>query len=177
MHFAERRCLERHQIVEIKYLMDKFVDYLPEIYTARHHTQVVHSLVHVADSVAKYGPLQNYSTFSFENILGTACLLWMPFAFIRLVGTISSSVHGTRMHAQEIKHNITILQAATADIERDDFNNSLKLFHTEMRSIHRQDGLSEVTDSPSTSTRSYTFFRLADKEDLRCQPDDYFAES
>lgn len=177
MHFAEGRCLKRHQIAEIKYLMDKFVHDFPEIYTARHHTQVVHSLVHVADSVTNYGPLQNYSTFSFENILGTVCFFSMRFAFIRLVGTITSSVHGTRMHAQEIKHNITILQAATADIERDDFNNSLKLFYTEMRSIHRQNGLSEVPDSPSTSTPSYAFYRLVNNEHLRSLTDGYFTES
>ena len=137
MHLAEDRCLKRHQLVEIKYLMDKFVHDFPEIDTARHHIQMVHSFVHVADSVANYGPLQNYSTVSFENIWDTVCLPWMPFAFRRLVGTTASSVHVTRMHAQVIKHNITILQAATADIERDDFNDSLKLFYTRMRSIHQ----------------------------------------
>jgi hypothetical protein len=40
---------------------------------------------------------------------------------------MTSSVHGTHMHAQEIKNNIALVRFATADIERDDYNEQLKL--------------------------------------------------
>lgn len=34
-------------------------------------TSVVHSMVHVAQTLKDFGPVQNYSTFNFESTVGT----------------------------------------------------------------------------------------------------------
>ena len=90
MHLAESRCLKQRQVIEIKHLLDVFVQQFPSIYTARHHTQVVHSLVHVSKTIANFGPLQNFSTFSFESILGKY------FDFLKLSWTLP--FQGTLRH-------------------------------------------------------------------------------
>ena len=33
-------------------------------------TSVVHSMVHVAQTLKDFGPVQNYSTFNFESAIG-----------------------------------------------------------------------------------------------------------
>ena len=33
-------------------------------------TSVVHSMVHVAQTINDFGPVQNYSTFNFESAIG-----------------------------------------------------------------------------------------------------------
>ena len=33
-------------------------------------TSVIHSMIHVPESVRDFGPLQNYSTFNFESVIG-----------------------------------------------------------------------------------------------------------
>lgn len=33
-------------------------------------TSVVHSMVHVPESLVAFGPVQNYSTFNFESVIG-----------------------------------------------------------------------------------------------------------
>ena len=42
---------------------------------------------------------------------------------------ITSSIHTTRMHAQEIKNNISLIRVAVNDIERNDFNEQSKRFY------------------------------------------------
>ena len=70
MHLAESRKLNIDRLNDIATLLNRFVDTFPQLYDSRHHTQVVHSIQHIAQTVANYGPLQNYSTFSFESVLG-----------------------------------------------------------------------------------------------------------
>jgi hypothetical protein len=137
MHLAESRCLKQLQVHGIKYLLDVFVQQFPSIYTARYHIQVVHSLVHVSLSVANFEPLQNYLTFSFERVLGNKfrCQKFIVYTFI--LGTITSSVHGTRIHAQQIRNNINLFQIATEDMERNDFNEQLKLLYAEINSCKK----------------------------------------
>lgn len=70
IHLAESRRVERTEIDSIRTIMDEFLRRFPVLYSARHNTQSVHSLQHVADSVSDFGSLGNYSTFNFESILG-----------------------------------------------------------------------------------------------------------
>ena len=130
MHLAESRCLKQRQVIEIKHLLDVFAQQFPSIYVVRHHTQVVHSLVHVSKTIVNFGPLQNFSTFSFESNLGNIFLFSKSFVYTSILGNITSSVQGARMHAQEIKNNIALIRLATADIKREDLNEQLKLFYT-----------------------------------------------
>jgi hypothetical protein len=136
--------LKQLQVTEIKYLLDIFVQQFPLIYTVRHHTQVAHSLTQISENIANFGPLQNYCTFSFESILGSIFPLSKCFIYASILGVITSSVHGTRMHAQEIKNNIALIRFAIADIERNDFNEQLKLFYTEMNTSKKQEYLATI---------------------------------
>jgi hypothetical protein len=70
MHLSESRALHRDWLDNLKHLCTQFVLIFPRLYSGRHNVQVVHSLVHVADTVKAFGPLSNYSTFNFESLLG-----------------------------------------------------------------------------------------------------------
>ena len=70
VHLSESRSLDYNQVDDIAILLDTFLRQFPDFYTARHNTQAVHSLQHIASSVRDFGCLGNYSTFNFENILG-----------------------------------------------------------------------------------------------------------
>ena len=70
MHLAESRNLHIDRLEDINSLLAHFVDMFPKLYDVCQHTQVVHCVSHIGETVASYGPLQNYSTFSFESVLG-----------------------------------------------------------------------------------------------------------
>lgn len=70
MHLSESRALHKEWLDNLQHLCTQFVLIFSRLYSARHNVQVVHSIVHVADTVKAYGPLSNYSTFNFENLLG-----------------------------------------------------------------------------------------------------------
>ena len=52
-------------------ILRKFVETFSVAYPNAHTVYNVHSLIHLADDVAKYGALDNFSSFPFENILCT----------------------------------------------------------------------------------------------------------
>lgn len=70
IHLSEHRALTLSMIEDVKTLLHEFLIQYTKLYTVRHNQQVVHSLHHVAATIADYGPLTSYSTFHFENILG-----------------------------------------------------------------------------------------------------------
>lgn len=61
----------------------------------------------------------------------------MPFSTFTL-GIITASVHGTRMHAKEIKKNVALFRFATTDIERNDFNQQLKFYYKGANAFKKQ---------------------------------------
>jgi hypothetical protein len=70
IHLSEFRAITVDMRKNIKTLLDEFLMEFPQLYTARHNQQVIHSLYHIGQTVNDYGPLTSYSTFHFENILG-----------------------------------------------------------------------------------------------------------
>ena len=70
MHIAEARAINRVQQEALKRLCQTFVVSFPRLYTDRHCVQVIHSIIHIPDTVNDFGPLTNYTTFQFENDLG-----------------------------------------------------------------------------------------------------------
>lgn len=70
MHLSESRCLDKNCVEDLRHLCTSFVSTFPRIYSTRHNVQVIHSLVHIPESVEAFGPLCNYSTFNFESLLG-----------------------------------------------------------------------------------------------------------
>jgi hypothetical protein len=70
MHMAEsREILPNHLSIMVQ-LSNSFVLDFPDLYTPRHCVPVVHSVVHIPATVKDYGPLTNFTTFNFEDILG-----------------------------------------------------------------------------------------------------------
>ena len=51
-------------------LLTFFVETFAQIYGAEYLVYNVHSLIHIADDVKRFGPLDNISAFPFENYLG-----------------------------------------------------------------------------------------------------------
>ena len=70
MHISESRSIDNESLENLRHLCMEYVLMFPRLYGTRHNVQVVHSIVHIADTVEAYGPLNSYSTFNFENLLG-----------------------------------------------------------------------------------------------------------
>jgi hypothetical protein len=70
MHLAEGREITSVDEEMINRLCRTFVVTFPQLYTPRHCVQVVHSILHISDTVHDFGPVTNYTTFHFENDLG-----------------------------------------------------------------------------------------------------------
>ena len=70
MHLSESRCLDQHCVDDLRHLCTSFVSTFPRLYSTRHNVQVIHSLLHIPESVKAFGPLCTYSTFNFESLLG-----------------------------------------------------------------------------------------------------------
>ena len=77
MHLAEARSLHRDWIETLQELCTQFVLTFPRLYSARHNVQVIHSVIHIGDTVKGYGPLCTFSTFNFESLLGMSPC-WIP---------------------------------------------------------------------------------------------------
>lgn len=180
VHIAESRRIHRVQIEDIRRLLIRFLQLFPILYTSRNNTQSIHSLYHVATSVLEYGSLSNYSTFNFENVLGTSVyhiilyvIIHELIIFIIIVGLITSTVHSTRRHACEIHNNLKLLRLACIEFDRPTFNSSLKQFINSVQSSKRS------VLSSSTNDNETIYFRLeevnkstlAELQDLLRQPD------
>ena len=88
--FSEAQLLTADRLNQIKNLLHAFVNQFPSLYGVRiliitilflHFTffftlkisncvSIVHSLAHVHQTLFKFGPLYNYSTFNFESTVG-----------------------------------------------------------------------------------------------------------
>jgi hypothetical protein len=70
MHLTESRRISLNHLPIIQQLSEYFVLDFPKLYTPRHVTQVVHSVIHIPATVKDFGPLTNFTTFNFEDVLG-----------------------------------------------------------------------------------------------------------
>ena len=78
MHISESRSIHNEWLGNLQQLCTEFVLVFPRLYSIRHNVQVVHSIVHIFDTVKAYGPLTNFSTFNFESLLGMQKLYVYP---------------------------------------------------------------------------------------------------
>lgn len=59
------------QNIEVaKKCLRSFIKHFEHLYGTRHLVYNIHNLIHLADDVWKYGPLDQFSAFPFENYLG-----------------------------------------------------------------------------------------------------------
>ncbi|CAF3901686.1 unnamed protein product [Rotaria sordida] len=89
---GESRNISPENINEMELLLSSFVDNFP--YPERYIVQNIHSVKHFATTAKDFGPLFNYSTFNFENI----------------IGYLSASVHGTKRLDSELLTNLQLFQ-------------------------------------------------------------------
>lgn len=59
-----------HNILLAKAMLNRFIKCFREIYGEAYMTSNIHNLVHLVDEVAKFGELQSFSAYPFENMLG-----------------------------------------------------------------------------------------------------------
>lgn len=116
MHLSESRSLDQHCVEDLHHLCTSFVSTFPRIYSARHNVQVIHSLVHIPESVKAFGPVSNYSTFNFESLLGVSEHFVRHLFdqnekfFFTILGLITRTCNSTRKHAIEIINTIVQLR-------------------------------------------------------------------
>jgi hypothetical protein len=70
VHLAESRALTEQDIQAVERLCYDFLLQFPKLYSERHNVQVVHSIMHISESIRDFGPLTSYTTFNFESLLG-----------------------------------------------------------------------------------------------------------
>ena len=70
MHMAESREITANDVSVMQQLSNSFILDFAKLYAPRHCVQVVHSVVHIPATVRDFGPLTNFTTFNFEDILG-----------------------------------------------------------------------------------------------------------
>ena len=72
IHMAEARSILPQQLYIIQQLSVSFVLDFAKLYTPRHCVQCVHSILHIPATTESFGPLTNFTTYNFEDILGEA---------------------------------------------------------------------------------------------------------
>jgi hypothetical protein len=127
MHLSESREIKPSYIDIISRLGNTFVVNFPMLYSARHCVQVVHSVVHISDTVYDFGPVHTYTTFQFENDLGKIHKTNYFFPSIQLsysIGLLTRITKNTRRHAQELIGNLQLIQEAYCHLNNLDFMNT-----------------------------------------------------
>jgi hypothetical protein len=74
MHMAEAREILPSHLPIIQQLSNSFLLDFAKLYTTRHCVQAVHSIIHIPATIKDFGPLTNFTTYNFEDILGEICI-------------------------------------------------------------------------------------------------------
>jgi hypothetical protein len=70
LHVGEDREIKTTDLETMYLLLNEHVEQFKSLFGERHCVNTIHSINHFADTVYDYGPLQYYSTFHYESILG-----------------------------------------------------------------------------------------------------------
>lgn len=70
-NFCESKTFCTDQISYIKSLVEEFIFEFPLLYGERENVISIHTVIHLTESIKQFGPVYNYSTFSFESYLGS----------------------------------------------------------------------------------------------------------
>ncbi|CAN7999346.1 unnamed protein product [Ixodes hexagonus] len=95
MHFLLMELVPLDQLSQVGKNMTSFLKEYETLYGTQHITYNAHLLLHLVDSVREWGPLWNYSTYSFEN----------------MNGQIVRFVNGTRFAQWQIVEKFLIMSA------------------------------------------------------------------
>jgi hypothetical protein len=70
LHVGEGCEIKTTDLETMHLLLNEHVGQFKSLYGERHCVNTIHSITHFADTVYDYGPLQYYSTFHYDSILG-----------------------------------------------------------------------------------------------------------
>ena len=138
VHQAENRALNQSMIDNVKNLLRSFLIDYPKLYSPRHNSQAMHSLDHVGKTIEDYGPLTSYSTFHFEDILGTCSSAKYSCTVYRkpVVGRIMRTIKGTRREDIEMIGNLNNFRNACFHLNDSTMNTEMKGFIVGITSDH-----------------------------------------
>lgn len=105
----------------------KFVKRCPSVYGKDFVVYNVHSLLHLCDDVRKYGVLDKFSCFEYENFLGK----------------LKSYVRGKRLPLQQISNRIIELNKASADTKGVAITKKCPYFHSKKLFLKNKFNISE----------------------------------
>ncbi|CAF1515125.1 unnamed protein product [Adineta ricciae] len=162
--FSEARVLTTTRLNQIESLLNAFVDEFPVLYGASNCVSIVHSLSHVHQSLLKFGPIHNYSTFNFES---TVVVLTNDANYsFSLLGSFVKSVHGPTLILKQLMNKFELLSYATTLFTKPDFHPKVALlinqiFSSKRRALptcltlHNVTSLTRSTVSPSSHVTEY----------------------
>ncbi|CAM4985947.1 unnamed protein product [Rotaria socialis] len=120
--FSETRILTTTRLDHIKHLLNKFLDEFPALYGASNSVSIVHSLSHIHQSLVKFGPIHNYSTFNFEST----------------VGSFVKSIHGPSFILKQLINNFEHQSYATTILKNPAFHPKIALLIHQIFSSKRR---------------------------------------
>ena len=107
-------------------------------------TSVVHSMVHVSQTLRDFGPVQHYSTLNFESVVGmfwtyfTLCFYLRGPPLFVVVGSLVQSINGPYLIVSELINNINLLKSAIAQLNTINYRTPLHLFIRRIFASKRQ---------------------------------------
>ena len=111
-------CTQDLQIAH-KYLI-AFITHFESLYGSRHLVYNVHNLCHLTDDVNRYGPLDRFSSFPFENYLGSLKrLLRKPNCILSQIINRIYEQKESRSKMKKMKYPYTMLEHSDGPVLRD----------------------------------------------------------
>ncbi|CAF1617673.1 unnamed protein product [Rotaria magnacalcarata] len=111
-HLIETSTHDQSTHHDIHNLLHEFYTRFELLYTKKQAKPVIHALIHFADTVKKYGPGHNYSTFEFEST----------------VATLTRTIHNGNKPTVEMLNNVDLLQQTWLATNDPSFPYEMQLF-------------------------------------------------
>ncbi|CAF3857779.1 unnamed protein product [Rotaria sp. Silwood1] len=97
-------------IDEMNILLDEFDLRLPNMYSHKDIVPVVHAVSHLAECVARAGPMSNWNTFSFESVVGKQNEISLLGKYdVCLIGSFARNINSAKAIGTELKNSLELL--------------------------------------------------------------------
>ncbi|CAF3322538.1 unnamed protein product [Rotaria sp. Silwood2] len=121
-HIGEARFVTAEMVDEMNTLLDEFDLRLSNLYSRKDMVSVVHAVSHLAECVAKAGPMSNWNAFSFESIMGS----------------FSRNINSAAVLSTEFQNSLELLHQAWLAVKSSSFSADGKLFVKQIFANNRQ---------------------------------------
>ena len=114
-----------------KYL-NAFITHFGNLFGSRHLVYNIHNLCHLTDDVNKYGPIDRFSAFPFENYLGSLKrLLRKPNCILSQVINRVYEQKKSKSEMKKVKYPYTVLQHSNGPVLQDVACSQFRALHLE----------------------------------------------